>query len=114
MHPRIHLAVLLTGCLSLGFAPAASSAERASDDEALLAFLPDAADDLVKEEIAFGIFDVARREGKIPAELLAALGDRAPLRRRVAACIVGRLGDGEQQKAVQVLLQDADLEVRLR
>ena len=46
--------------------------------------------------------------------LLAALEDKQAARRALAACLVGRLGDGKQQDAVRKLLTDGDPTVRLR
>jgi HEAT repeat protein len=86
----------------------------AGSAEALLAYLPVCGDDLLEEEITFGLYDLARRDEKVLAPLVRALGDPVPIRRRAAACIVGRLGSAEQRAAVRRLLDDNDPEVRLR
>jgi HEAT repeat protein len=82
--------------------------------EALLRYLPDIDDPAVEEEIYFGLDRLTVRAGKIDPALAGALRDRAPARRAVAACIVGRLGSPEQKAAVRKLLKDADPWVRLR
>jgi HEAT repeat protein len=80
----------------------------------LLAFLPLANDDSVKEEIATALLSLGVKDGKVDSALVAALEDQAPARKAVAAMIVARFGTPEQKDAVRKLLKDSDPRVRFR
>jgi HEAT repeat protein len=82
--------------------------------EALLAYLPDAADAEGAEDIAFGLDAWAADDAKVREALAAALSDRAPARRAVAACVLAHRGDAGQRAAAAKLVEDADPVVRLR
>jgi hypothetical protein len=82
--------------------------------ETLLRYLPYEADVEVQEEIWFGLDALTKADGKVPEPLASALNDVVPVRRALAACIVGHRGDERQRKAVRDLLKDADATVRLR
>ncbi len=60
-------------------------------DRALLRFLPWAADEDLVDEIHFGLYELAKANPRTQTALVAALGDRVPLRRAAAGCILGRL-----------------------
>ncbi len=80
----------------------------------LLDFLPCVNDELLEEDIWFGLDRLAKKRKQVVPALIAALNDVAPRKRALAACIVGRRGDSDQRGAVKKLLQDADATVRLR
>jgi hypothetical protein len=80
----------------------------------LVGYLPYAGDEAVEEEIYFGLYDLTAKAKTIDGALSAALTNKLPARRALAACIVGRLSDAEQRKAVRKLFDDADATVRLR
>jgi HEAT repeat protein len=82
--------------------------------EAILRFLPYAADEETEEEIWYGLDALAESQGKPDPALVAALTDVLPPRRSVAGCTLGRRGSREQQRAVRKLLEDANAKVRLR
>ncbi len=79
----------------------------------LLSYLPDADADTA-EEIWQGMSAVAVRDGRLDPACRAALADKAPARRALAAFLVGRYGPESDCAAVRNLLADADPEVRLR
>jgi HEAT repeat protein len=81
---------------------------------ALVRFAPYAADSDTEEEIGFGIDQIAEQKGHLDPALLAALQDRMPARRALAACIVGRRGNELQRAEVRKLLTDPHALVRLR
>jgi HEAT repeat protein len=81
--------------------------------EAMLAYLP-LADEAMAAEIETALTALAVRDGKLAPALAAALGDKGPLRRAVAAEVVCRAGLPDQRALVRPLLRDADPEVRLR
>jgi HEAT repeat protein len=80
---------------------------------AMLAYLP-LADETTAAEIEAALTVLAPRDGKLDPALAAALGDRSPARRAVAAEVVCRAGLPEQRALVRPLLKDPDAEVRLR
>lgn len=80
----------------------------------LLAFLPDAANETVEEEILHTLAVLGVSEGKVAPTLVTALQDKQPARRGAAALVVGRSGSAEQRKAAQALLADPDPAVRFR
>lgn len=82
--------------------------------EALLAYLPFAANHLASEEVKTALAAVALRDGQPDKAVLAALTDKLPQRRAAAALALCRGCGSDQHKAVRPLLQDADLNVRLQ
>jgi hypothetical protein len=82
--------------------------------EALVRYLPYAGDEAVEEEIYFGVYDLTKAKKSVDPALKAALTDKLPSRRALAACVTGRLGDSDQRKEARRLLHDADTTVRLR
>jgi HEAT repeat protein len=86
--------------------------------EALLAYLPFVEDEAVMNETEAALASLALADGKVEPAILAALGDKLPLRRAVAAEVVchdpsgARLAD--HKSAVRPLLKDPDLTVRMR
>jgi len=65
----------------------------AGAQEALFRFLPYAADEELEEEIWFGLDTLVKRQGKIAPVFKTLLGDNFPVRRAVAAYILGRRGN---------------------
>jgi HEAT repeat protein len=82
--------------------------------EALLGYVPFAFDPEAELDAWYGLDELAAKDPKALAVLAGALADKQPARRAVAACILGRRGDGAQKKAVAGLLTDPDPVVRLR
>jgi HEAT repeat protein len=82
--------------------------------EALLQFLPNAAEEQTTEEVWYALDSVAAGAGKLDPALLSALKDRAPARRAAAACIVACRGNAQERAGVRQLLTDPDAMVRLR
>jgi HEAT repeat protein len=82
--------------------------------EALLGYVPFAFDPAAAEDAWYGLDELAAKDPKALATLAAALTDKQPARRAVAACILGRRGDATRKAAVRGLLKDPDPEVRLR
>jgi HEAT repeat protein len=82
--------------------------------EALLRYLPYAADESVQEEIWYGLESLAVDKGGLAPALVAALRDPLPERRAVAACLLGHLGREKERKEARRLLKDANAWVRLR
>jgi HEAT repeat protein len=80
----------------------------------LLAYLPDAEDDHVDEEVVMTLAALGVADGKVAAPLAESLGDSEPARRAAAALVLGRYGTAEQRSAVRGLLADASPAVRLR
>jgi HEAT repeat protein len=81
--------------------------------EVLLAYLPEA-DAETADEIWQGMQAVAVHEGKVDPAIRAALDDKRPERRALAALLVGRHGAEADRTAVREHLTDDDAEVRLR
>jgi HEAT repeats/PQQ-like domain len=77
----------------------------------LLAYLPGAEAEFVEEELSRALLTLGMRDGKADPALLKALTDEEPLRRAVAARVLGRL-DPTQRPAVRRLLADAEARVR--
>ena len=82
--------------------------------DVLLGYLPYEADEEAQEEIWFGLDALTKADGKVDERLAAALRDPVPVRRALAAVIVGHRGDTEQRKAVRDLLKDGETAVRMR
>lgn len=83
--------------------------------DALLGFLPRAAfDPELEEAIWFALDACAVRAGKVQPAFAKALQDKFPVRRAVAAYVLGRWGDPGERAAARKLLADSDPHVRLR
>src|SRR5262249_31724325 len=82
--------------------------------DVLLRFLPAAQDEQVEVEITTALAVLGVDGGKAGPELRAALRDPEPLRRAVAAAVIGGLRDPGQRTLVRALLQDPDLTVRFQ
>jgi hypothetical protein len=82
--------------------------------EVLLAYLPQASDEAVHEELVAGLAAVAVTDGKADGAVVRALDDTTDLRRAAAAVALCRAGAREQFPAVRKLLRDRDATVRLR
>jgi HEAT repeat protein len=79
----------------------------------MLALLPDV-DWQFQDEIFHALPRVAGRDGKADPAALAALDDKAPLRRAAAALAVALGGSDDDRARVRKLLADTDANVRLR
>src|SRR5262249_8280799 len=82
--------------------------------ETLLAFLPNAEVDAVGEELAGALAALAVRDGRPDERVLAALADKAPIRRAAAVEALCRAGVKGRRKALLALLKDPDLSTRKR
>jgi hypothetical protein len=81
--------------------------------EVLLAFLPDAANGTEEDRIVAALTALGMRDGTVDPALLAALTDRLPPRRAVAAEVLASVGQARYRAAVRKLLTDTDRAVRL-
>src|SRR5205823_3418809 len=81
--------------------------------EVFLAFLPDAADTTEEDRIVAALMVLGVRKGMAAPALLAALADKMPLRRAVAAEVLAAVGDANHRAAVRKLLTDPHRGVRL-
>ena len=82
--------------------------------DALLAYLPSAADEMLAEEVRLSLAEMATGNRKADAALTAALTDNSALKRGAAAFALGRAKVADQLPAVRKLLQDPDPVVRYR
>jgi HEAT repeat protein len=82
--------------------------------EALLAYLPQANDDGVAQEVEKALAAVAYRDGKLEPVLLEALRDEVPVRRAIAAVVLCQVGKPAHRPAVRKMLKDPRPSVRLR
>jgi outer membrane protein assembly factor BamB/HEAT repeat protein len=82
--------------------------------EALLAYLPFAEGESMVDEITDLIADIGCPDHKPLAAVVAALGDRVPVRRSAAAIAIARSGSADNLAGVRKLLRDPDPVVRLR
>src|SRR5205823_1725376 len=82
--------------------------------DAVLAFLPEADDDRVTEELTATLAAVAVTDGRPEPRLLGALRDPNPARRAAAAEALIHAGAPEALAAGRALLHDDSAEVRLR
>jgi len=80
----------------------------------LLAYLPFADNEEVADEIRTTLSVLAVRDGQTDRALVAALTDKAPVRRAAAGEALCRANVAEQKAAVRRLLQDPQADVRLR
>ncbi len=80
----------------------------------LLNFLPYAANDLVEDEMVATVLTLTIDAKKIDPVLATALTDKSPLRRAVAALVLGREGSTTQRAEVRKLLADKEAMVRFR
>jgi outer membrane protein assembly factor BamB len=87
------------------------NAEGAAD--VLLTYLPSAEDEMVADEVRSSLLKLAVRDGKAEPALVAALSDKMPLKRAVAAVALSRSGAPGQKPAIRKLLRDPDSLVRL-
>jgi hypothetical protein len=81
--------------------------------EAILAYLPSCGNHLVVQEAQMTLTEIAVRDGRPDKSLQAALADKNPRRRTAAAIALARTSP-DHHAAVRALLQDPDLDVRLR
>ncbi|HZT78914.1 MAG TPA: HEAT repeat domain-containing protein [Gemmataceae bacterium] len=79
--------------------------------EALLAYLPFAADETVEEAVLTALATAGLRDGKADPALVKAAGSKEPTQRMAAAFVVGKAGPG-QRRPVAKLLTDPDARVR--
>lgn len=83
--------------------------------KALLDFLPGVEEPDVADEVARALAPLAAGKGGKPdPEVLAAMGDRAAVKRAAAGCAVARLGTAEARGPALELLKDGDAGVRRR
>lgn len=82
--------------------------------ETLLAYLPFAENDAVVDEIRYALLKHALKDGKANPSLIAALADRASLRRATAAEVLARVAHADNKATLQKLLADPDANVRYR
>lgn len=82
--------------------------------EALMAFLPCADDETMAGEIQEALARVAVRDGVLDPALVHALQDKLPQRRALAAEVICQKADAAQRAPVEKLLEDPDLQVRMR
>jgi hypothetical protein len=80
----------------------------------VLDYLPAVDDEVVEAELLTTLGVIGTTDGKLEPRLLAALKDRAPVRRSAAALVLGRSPDRAHHKLAQALLADAHPKVRLR
>jgi HEAT repeat protein len=80
----------------------------------LLAYVPDAADEAVEDEVLLTLAVLGVVEGRVAPSLVEAIKDPEPARRAAAALVVGRSGSAEQRAAVRGLLTDPSPAVRFR
>jgi HEAT repeat protein len=80
----------------------------------LLAYLPDADNDAVEEEVLLTLAALGVKDGKVDAALAAALKDKAAGRRGAAGLVLGRSGTADQRADAKGLLNDPDPRVRFR
>ncbi|MBL8793090.1 MAG: PQQ-binding-like beta-propeller repeat protein [Planctomycetia bacterium] len=81
---------------------------------ALLAYQPFAEDESVVEALRAAVIAVALRDGQPDPAITAALEDKLPARRGLAAEALIRGGSPEQRAHLRKFLTDAEAEVRLR
>ncbi len=82
--------------------------------DALLAYLPFADNEAVLDELRLALTAHAVQGGKADPALVAALADRAPMRRATAADALGKAALAEHKGAIRKLLIDPDAYVRFR
>jgi hypothetical protein len=79
-----------------------------------MAYLPDADPDAVGEQLTAALAVLAVRDGKPDEHVLAALADKVPIRRAVAAEALCRAGVKGRREALLTLLKDPDHSTRMR
>lgn len=82
--------------------------------ETLIGYLPFADNDALLDELRLALAKNALKAGKADPLLVAALTDRAPVRRATAAEVLARTAYAEHKTAVRKALGDADPTVRFR
>jgi HEAT repeat protein len=80
----------------------------------LLAYMPDADNESVEDEVLASLAVLAVHDGKVDASIAAAIKDKQASRRAAAGLVLGRSGTPEQRAEVHSLLLDADPGVRFR
>jgi HEAT repeat protein len=80
--------------------------------DVLLAYAPFADDEMVEEEVEHALQVLSTRAVTVPPALAAALKDRAPARRGLAASVLGHVGTRADLSAVRKLLADPEPTVR--
>lgn len=93
---------------------ALASLKLAKTSETLIGYLPFADNDMVVDEIRIALTKNALVDGKADPALIAALTDRAPIRRATAAEAIGKTAFAEHKEALRKLLADPDANVRFR
>jgi HEAT repeat protein len=81
---------------------------------ALFAYLPQAGDEWLRDELLKSLADLAVRRGKPDPVLVKGLADNDSAKRSAAAYLLGRMGGPGQRQAVRRLLDDPDPAVRRR
>ena len=82
--------------------------------EALLAFLPFAENQAMRQQVTTALRSVAVREGKVDAALAAAITDKLAVRRVAAGEVLAEAGSNDDRVAARKLLQDPDPQVRIQ
>lgn len=80
----------------------------------LIDYLPFADNDVIEEEVIQALLAISAKRKQLDESLRRALTDEVPIRRAVAALVVGKLGTVEDRAIIKKLLQDASVEVQLR
>jgi HEAT repeat protein len=123
--PDVEVARRATMCLeeivagsgdSLPMAAARLLVRRAPPETAavLLSFLPFADDETVEDEVRESLAVLTAKTGKADPALVVALADALPARRAAAAFALGRVSEPRVRQAVQRLLSDREVKVRLQ
>ncbi len=82
--------------------------------EVLLAFLPFAETEGMRQQVVAALRSMAVREGKVDPSIAAALDDKLAMRRLCAGEVLAEVGGADERKAVRKLLKDSDPMVRMR
>ena len=85
----------------------------AGTTEVLLAYMPSVEDDMVGESVRSTLTALAMRDDKPDAALVAALGDKSPVRRGAAGAALCRAKADDLKPAIRRLLVDPDPHVRM-
>lgn len=109
--PALSIAAVRTLTRAAGSGKAAPVARAV---EALLTYVPFADDEAVEEEVVNALCALSVRQPQVEPLFLSALHDPLPPRRAAAAYVLGRAGTAADCRAVQKLLADPVLKVRLR
>ncbi|MBI2804363.1 MAG: PQQ-binding-like beta-propeller repeat protein [Planctomycetes bacterium] len=82
--------------------------------EAMIGYLPFAEQDGLVEELRIALTRLGVKDGKADPQLRAALADRAPVRRAIAAEVLTRIAYADHKAALHKTLADPDPVVRFR